>query len=366
MPKSQVFVLMPFSAKFDDLLTQIKAAATRAGAVAERVDEQLYDEDILNRIVGQIEKADAIVAVMTGKSANVFYEVGIAHALKKHVVLLTNNAEDIPFDLKHCRHVVYGKSRANFGRELTRELKWVLSNPRVSDSYYQEYKDALVQVEAHASGLAPYFTPIASRCFSQWTKFVKALVTDGVEMDGPERLEITRLLVHETKKYRLVERIIGDPAAVHSRDWIAFYDDIGQDSEVEKTWILCAESTDVSSKWDQVAATWKFFKERKFSTRYCPPREVERATGEKAPHYDAVEDYGDYEKLLLLPAGAYASGDKANVLVTTFKTAERMDRRWIGSLIDCSEEIDEEWLNRHHSETPVNLPGSTALAAVAR
>jgi len=351
MPNSRVFVLMPFADRFDDLLKQIKVAATHTGAVAERVDEQLYDEDILNRIVGQIEKADALVAVMTGKSANVFYEVGIAHALKKHVILMTNNAEDIPFDLKHCRHVVYGKSKAGFVKELTEELKWTLSNPRVCDSYYQEYKKALTQVESLASDLAPYFTPIASRCFSQWTEFVRALVTDGVMMEGRERREITSLLVHATKKYGLIERVIGDPTTMHSRDWISFYDEIGQDSEVEKKWILCAESNDVSAKRDQVAATWRFFKKRNFSTRYCPPCEVERATGEKAPHCDAIEDDGDYEKLLLLPAQSYASGDQANVLVTTFKLAERMDRRWIGGLIDCSEEIDEEWLKKLRRET---------------
>ncbi len=44
---------------------------------------------------------------MTGRNPNVFYEVGYAHALGKIVLLLTQNAEDIPFDLKHRPHTVY-------------------------------------------------------------------------------------------------------------------------------------------------------------------------------------------------------------------------------------------------------------------
>jgi nucleoside 2-deoxyribosyltransferase len=56
---------------------------------------------VLERVYNQIAKADIIVAEMTGRNANVFYETGYAHALNKRVVLLTQNANDIPFDLKH-------------------------------------------------------------------------------------------------------------------------------------------------------------------------------------------------------------------------------------------------------------------------
>jgi hypothetical protein len=44
---------------------------------------------------------------MSGRNPNVFYEVGYAHAKNKLCILLTKNASDIPFDLKHHRHIVY-------------------------------------------------------------------------------------------------------------------------------------------------------------------------------------------------------------------------------------------------------------------
>ncbi len=107
-PKPFVFVLMPFAKEFDDTYQLgIKAACEKAGAYAQRLDEQLFNESMLQRIYNQIAKADVIVADMTGRNPNVFYEVGYAHALGKVVILLTQKNEDIPFDLKHYRHIVY-------------------------------------------------------------------------------------------------------------------------------------------------------------------------------------------------------------------------------------------------------------------
>ncbi|HYG61069.1 MAG TPA: hypothetical protein VEL74_00690 [Thermoanaerobaculia bacterium] len=83
-PKSFVFVLMPFDESFDDVYEAgIKPACKDAGAYCERVDEQIFVESILARVYNQIAKADVIIAEMTGRNPNVFYEVGYAHALNK-------------------------------------------------------------------------------------------------------------------------------------------------------------------------------------------------------------------------------------------------------------------------------------------
>ncbi|MCB8814690.1 hypothetical protein [Desulfosporosinus shakirovi] len=89
-PKPFVFVLMPFTTVFDDVYkVAIKPACYDAGAYCERVDEQYFDGSILDRIYNQITKADFVVADMTGKNPNVFYETGYSHALGKRVILLT-------------------------------------------------------------------------------------------------------------------------------------------------------------------------------------------------------------------------------------------------------------------------------------
>jgi hypothetical protein len=130
-PKSFVFVLMPFDPKFDDIYKfGIKGAADEVGAYAERVDEQTFTEGILDRIFNQISKADVIVADMTGRNPNVFYEVGYAHALGKVVLLLTQNADDIPFDLKHRPHTVYGGKIDSLRTALAPKLEWAMAESR--------------------------------------------------------------------------------------------------------------------------------------------------------------------------------------------------------------------------------------------
>jgi len=119
------FVLMPFDASFDDVYRfGIKEPAKELGILAERVDEQIYREGILDRIYRQIEVADIVIADMSGRNPNVFYEVGYAHAKDKLCILLTSNADDIPFDLKHRRHVVYGGSIKFLAERMQEELDW--------------------------------------------------------------------------------------------------------------------------------------------------------------------------------------------------------------------------------------------------
>ena len=130
-PKPFVFVLMPFDPEFDDIYQLgIKPACNDVGAYAERIDDQIYQESILARIYNQIAKADVIVADMSGRNPNVFYEVGYAHALGKQVVLLTHRAEDIPFDLKHYPHIVYEGRISDLIPELKRRIKWIIDHPR--------------------------------------------------------------------------------------------------------------------------------------------------------------------------------------------------------------------------------------------
>lgn len=130
-PKPFVFVLMPFESKFNDIYKfGIKGAADDVGAYAERVDEQIFTGGILDRIFNQISKADVIVADMTGRNPNVFYEVGYAHALGKVVLLLTQNADDIPFDLKHRPHTVYGGQIETLRTTLAPRLQWAIAESR--------------------------------------------------------------------------------------------------------------------------------------------------------------------------------------------------------------------------------------------
>jgi hypothetical protein len=102
------FVLMPFDAQFNDIYQYgIKKPITELGITCERVDEIQYVGGILDQVFRSIEKARFVIADMTGRNPNVFYEVGYCHALKKDVILCTQSADDIPFDLRGYNHIIY-------------------------------------------------------------------------------------------------------------------------------------------------------------------------------------------------------------------------------------------------------------------
>lgn len=94
------FVLMPFGDPFNIVFDTIEEAL-KGLMTCTRADDLKLGEPILERILRGISTAELIIADLTGRNANVFYELGLAHTRTKNVLLLTQNIEDLPFDLKH-------------------------------------------------------------------------------------------------------------------------------------------------------------------------------------------------------------------------------------------------------------------------
>ena len=59
-----------------------------------------------------------------GRNANIFYEVGFAHALKKPVILIAREVADVPFDLKGYKCIVYGGDFETLRSALQERLEW--------------------------------------------------------------------------------------------------------------------------------------------------------------------------------------------------------------------------------------------------
>ena len=159
---------MPFDKAFRDAYELgIKAACIEARAYCERLDEQIFHENMLQRVYNQIAKADLIIADMTGRNSNVFYETGYAHALNKKVILLTRDADDIPFDLKHYPHIVYGGSIAELKTELTRRVKWFLEQPHETTTGL--YENLRLYIDRQDLASAPELIAIHSGGLYTWT-----------------------------------------------------------------------------------------------------------------------------------------------------------------------------------------------------
>lgn len=102
-----VSVMMPFDASSKAVYRRIKAAAEEAGYKCQRVDEIWDKPEIIADVVSLIERSAVVICDCSGRNANVFYEMGIAHTLGREVIAITQSEHDIPFDIRHLRYVHY-------------------------------------------------------------------------------------------------------------------------------------------------------------------------------------------------------------------------------------------------------------------
>lgn len=108
MSNKNAFVLMPFAEEFMDVYRYLIADGLKiAGYNVKRADDIKSQNNIIGDIVEGIVSSDLIVADLTGANPNVYYELGIAHALNKKVILLTQEIDELPFDLRSYRVVSY-------------------------------------------------------------------------------------------------------------------------------------------------------------------------------------------------------------------------------------------------------------------
>lgn len=118
---------MPFS---DDFKNQwdlaFVPAIQDAGLTPYRGDEKSLGTNMIMRDVTKfIYDAIIIIADISGKNPNVMYELGLAHAAKKNVIILAQKNEDIPFDLNHIRYLEYSPKNL---LQLRNDLKYLIQH----------------------------------------------------------------------------------------------------------------------------------------------------------------------------------------------------------------------------------------------
>jgi hypothetical protein len=117
--QDMVAVMMPFSGEFGAVYDALRDAATAAGMRCFRADDIWVNTHIIDDVINLIWRARAIISDLSGKNPNVFYETGIAHALGREVIQITQAIDDVPFDLRSIRTLPYLNNRE--GREELRD-----------------------------------------------------------------------------------------------------------------------------------------------------------------------------------------------------------------------------------------------------
>jgi hypothetical protein len=119
-PGDSCFVMQPFAQPYGGYYEKIfKPAIEKAGLQAVRADAEIFGTGkIIDQIWRGLNNAKVLIAELTTRNVNVFYELGLAHALQKPVVLVAANEPDVPFDLKHIRVIYYDVSDPFWGSKL--------------------------------------------------------------------------------------------------------------------------------------------------------------------------------------------------------------------------------------------------------
>ncbi len=114
------FVMQTFASPLGEYYESVyKPAIQKAGFNPVRADADIFGTGkIMDQVWTGISAARVLVAELTSRNPNVFYELGLAHALKKPVVLVSANENDVPFDLQHIRVVYYDVNDPFWGKKL--------------------------------------------------------------------------------------------------------------------------------------------------------------------------------------------------------------------------------------------------------
>jgi hypothetical protein len=129
------FVLMPF-ADVKDLqrvyTNHVKPIIEgRCYLRCERADDIHDVSGVMQSVWESISRARIIIADLTERNSNVFYELGIAHILGKPVIMITQSMNYIPSDLRHLRCIVYEYKPSSINRfedTLEKTVQRVLSS----------------------------------------------------------------------------------------------------------------------------------------------------------------------------------------------------------------------------------------------
>jgi len=110
----RVFVMMPFAEPFDALYRDVikPVAEDELDFEVVRVDEIQAPGLVIDDVQRQIAASNVVVAEISTRNPNVFYELGYAHALRKPAVILVRREDrnDVPFDLRGYRAIYYDDS----------------------------------------------------------------------------------------------------------------------------------------------------------------------------------------------------------------------------------------------------------------
>jgi hypothetical protein len=174
----QAFVMMPFSNELEKTYVIIRDACKGIGLNCLRADS-LYDaKPILTKIIENIVASQVLIADLTKRNPNVFYEIGIAHSSRRveSVILISQSLDDVPFDLRHLPILIYEQGEElKFRIELQDRIKFSLATTDSINTIFN-----LVFGGDRNAQQATEFIDYLTKIFPQKIQIISDIVNDNI------------------------------------------------------------------------------------------------------------------------------------------------------------------------------------------
>ena len=173
LSRKRCFVIMPFSQTTEEhdkrywttfFKKYIKTSVEALGYECYRSSAR--PTEIIKGIIEELNTSDIVLAVLTDKNPNVWYELGIRHSLRHGTIMIIEKGERIPSDISHFGVIKYDRNkRMNFQNELNEFIK------------------SIEAVEDYDSPVISHFASSATQLAKTSTSVVNSPLTFGEVLD---------------------------------------------------------------------------------------------------------------------------------------------------------------------------------------
>jgi hypothetical protein len=220
--KKTVFMVMPFS---DPVAASAyknitKPVAETHGFSIQRADEIFSISPIFDDIVTAIEQSTLVIVDISGRNANCFYELGVAHTLKRQrTIMITHDEFDqVPFDVSHFRILKYEDSidgKSKYELSLSRTLVSVTSG--LAELYYPEF-EVIVDVLLAADLESTIFCCMSLSKISSPLKVGANILVEGQVPGRRSTLSSGRAVEHLSPlRSRFLVEVVADTCVLTSK-----------------------------------------------------------------------------------------------------------------------------------------------------
>lgn len=140
--------------------------------------------EIINHIIDSLSSAEIVIADLSNRNPNVFYELGVRHAINNNTILISNNLNDIPFDLRPLRAISYEYTpdqMLKFKEDLEKTIYSILENPKNIDNPVRRYLYSKETEKIIASSTPPGYD-IVKNILSEFDNFKNDMKNQFTEM----------------------------------------------------------------------------------------------------------------------------------------------------------------------------------------